>query len=76
MQAVLDTTMQGNDVDQALLLKCGSESVGMISADSGGESTNETDDNTAKQSSKPLYDIIAECNVEVGVWHFLCVQLS
>ena len=61
--------MRGSDIDPALLLKCGSQSVGMITTDGGGDPTIKTDSSPEKQSSKPLFDLITDCDIEVGI-HF------
>ena len=60
--------MQGNDVDPSILLKYCSENVDNIgNSRSGGESTNETGGSPAKQSRTTLFDIISDCNIEVGI---------
>ena len=73
LQAVLDTTMRGNDVDAALVLGYSGEQVGTISTDDGSNSTSEEDGSPVKQPSKSLYELITDSDIEVCFLCTMCV---
>lgn len=55
--------MRGCDVDASLLLTC-NEDKGSVD-DDGGNTTDQTDDDTKKTPNKSLYKLISESDVEV-----------
>ena len=64
MKTVLDTAVQGSEVDPSLLLICNREE--RKSCITKVNSTNQTDSGSPNAPGTSLFKLMCDCNVEVG----------